>query len=289
MKSATIATGQLAYIDRGAGQPVLLIHGFPLDHTMWDAQIDALSEHSLVIAPDLRGFGQSPLGGADPERGISMDRYADDLAELLDAITPAIQEPIVVVGFSMGGYIAWQFVRKYPERVRALVQCDTRAAADSDEARAGRLKMAEKVAEWGSARIAEMMGPKLIAPRSFETKPEVVAAVRAVVERTSPAGIAAAQLGMAARPDMIDFLPQIKVPTLVVVGAEDAISPPTEMQSVAEKIPNAKFVIIPESGHMTTMENPTAVSGALLRFVKGLSISKSPSGSLPSTGRVREG
>jgi len=267
MKSATISTGQLAYVDRGAGQPVLLIHGFPLDHTMWDAQIDALVEHARVIAPDLRGFGQSPLGSADSERGISMERYAGDLAELLDAITPTIQEPIVLVGFSMGGYIAWQFVRKFPERLRALVQCDTRAAADSDEARAGRLKMAEKVAEWGSARIAEMMGPKLIAPRSFETKPEVVAAVRAVVERTSPAGIAAAQLGMAARPDMIDFLPQIKVPTLVVVGAEDAISPPIEMQSIAEKISNAKFVIIPESGHMTTMENPHAVTQTLVAFI----------------------
>src|SRR6476620_1762057 len=100
MKSATISTGQLAYVDRGTGQPVLLIHGFPLDHTMWDAQIDALAEHARVIAPDLRGFGQSPLGSADSERGISMERYAGDLAELLDAITPTIQEPIVLVGFS---------------------------------------------------------------------------------------------------------------------------------------------------------------------------------------------
>lgn len=270
MKSATISTGQLAYVDRGAGQPVLLVHGFPLDYTMWDAQIDALADHARVIAPDLRGFGQSPLGSADPEHGISMERYADDLVELLDAIKPVIDVPIVLVGFSMGGYIAWQFVRKYPERLQALVQCDTRAAADSDEARAGRLKMAEKVAEWGSARIAEMMGPKLIAPRSFETKPEVVSAVRAVVERTSPAGIAAAQLGMAARPDMTGFLPQIKVPTLVVVGAQDAISPPTEMQSIAEKIPNGKFVVVPDSGHMTPMENPAAVNQALLTFVKDL-------------------
>jgi pimeloyl-ACP methyl ester carboxylesterase len=270
MKSAAISTGQLAYIDRGAGQSILLVHGFPLDHTMWDAQIEALAEHARIIAPDLRGFGQSPLGSADPERGISMERYADDLAELLDAITPAITEPIIFVGFSMGGYIAWQFVRKYRKRLRAFVQCDTRAAADSEEARAGRLKMAEKVAEWGSARIAEMMGPKLIAPRSFETKPQVVAAVRAVVERTSPAGIAAAQLGMAARPDMTGFLPQIQVQTLVVVGAEDAISPPAEMQSIAEKIPRANFVVIPDAGHMTTMENPNAVNQALVTFIDSL-------------------
>ncbi len=270
MNSVKISTGQLAYIDRGAGLPVLLVHGFPLDHTMWDGQIEALAEHAWVIAPDLRGFGQSPLGALDPARGISMERYADDLGELLDAIGPAVKEPIVLVGFSMGGYIAWQFVRKYPERVRALVQCDTRAVADSEEGRAGRLKMAEKVAEWGSARIAEMMGPKLIAPQSFETKPEVVAAVRAVVERTSPAGIAAAQRGMAARPDMTSFLPQIHVPTLVLVGAEDAISPPSEMQVIADKIPNAEFVVIPDAGHMTTMENPEAVNQALLAFIESL-------------------
>jgi len=270
MNSATISTGQLAYVDRGAGPSVLLIHGFPLDHTMWQAQIEALSAHTRVIAPDLRGFGQSPLGAVDPARGISMDGYADDLAELLDAIVPAVNEPVVLVGFSMGGYVAWQFVRKYPQRVRALVQCDTRAAADSEEGRASRLKMAEKVAEWGSARIAEMMGPKLIAPQSFETKPNVVAEVRAVVERTSPAGIAAAQLGMAARPDMTDFLPQIQMPTLVIVGSEDAISPPAEMRSIAAGIPNAKFVVIPDAGHMTTMENPDPVNQALLAFITSL-------------------
>ena len=167
MKSANLSTGELVYIDRGAGQPVLLVHGFPLDHTMWNAQIDTLSERVRVIAPDLRGFGDSPLGAADPDRGISMERYADDLAELLDALNPAINQPIILVGFSMGGYVAWQFVRKYPARLRALVQCDTRAIADSEEARAGRLKMAENVAEWGAGRVAEMMGPKLFAPGTF--------------------------------------------------------------------------------------------------------------------------
>ena len=116
-----------------------------------------------MIAPDLRGFGQSPLGDVDPQRGISMEQYADDLAELLDALNRST-EPIVLVGFSMGGYIAWQFVRKYASRLRALVQCDTRAVADTDEARAGRIKMAENVAEWGSGRVAEMMGPKLFRP-----------------------------------------------------------------------------------------------------------------------------
>jgi 3-oxoadipate enol-lactonase len=265
MQRAALSSVELAYVDRGAGSPVLLAHGFPLDHTMWSAQIDALADRCRVIAPDLRGFGQSSLAKGDAERGVSMERYADDLAELLDAL--GVGEPIVLVGFSMGGYIAWQFVRNYASRLRALVQCDTKAAADTQEARAGRLKMAEKVAEWGSSRVAEMMGPKLFAARTFETKPDVVAAIRRIVERTSPAAIAAAQRGMAARPDMTSFLPNIKLPTLVVGGAEDAISPPQEMRAIAAAIPNAQFFEIPNAGHMTTMENAQAVNSALLEFV----------------------
>jgi pimeloyl-ACP methyl ester carboxylesterase len=195
-----------------------------------------------------------------------MERYADDLVELLDAL--AIRDPVVLVGFSMGGYVAWQFVRKYAARLRALVQCDTRAAADTDEARAGRLKMADHAAEWGSGRVAEMMGPKLFAPGTFESKPEVVAAVRSVVERTSPSAIATAQRGMAARPDITSLLPAIKLPTLLIVGAEDAISTPQEMRTIAEAMPHAKFVEIPAAGHMTTMESPTAVNEAVLQFLK---------------------
>jgi 3-oxoadipate enol-lactonase len=268
MQRATLSNVELAYVDRGTGPPVLLVHGFPLDNTMWAAQIDVLAEHSRVIAPDLRGFGQSSLGDVDPNHGISMERYGDDLAELLTAID--IREPIVLVGFSMGGYIAWQFMRKHSARLRALIQCDTRAAADTDEARAGRLKMAEHVAEWGSTRVAEMMGPKLLAPRTFETKPEIVAAVRSVVEHTLPAAIAAAQRGMADRPDMTGLLPTINLPTLVLVGAEDQLTPPAEMKAVAAAIPNAQYVEIPSAGHMTTMENPPAVNDALLRFITSL-------------------
>jgi len=265
MPTAALSTVELAYIDRGAGTPVVLLHGFPLDHTMWSAQIDALAERCRVIAPDLRGFGQSSLGNADPERGVSMEQYADDLAELLDALS--IGEPIVLVGFSMGGYIAWQFVRKYASRLRALVQCDTKAAADTDEARAVRLKMADNIFEWGAARVAEIMGPKLLAARTFESKPEVVDAVRRTVARTSPAAIAAAQRGMAARPDMTSFLPQIRVPTLILVGAEDGISPAHEMRTIAAAIPHAEFAEIPEAGHMTPMENPAAVNKALIGFL----------------------
>lgn len=269
MNIAHLSRGDLAYIDRGQGLPVLLVHGFPLDHTMWSAQIEALSPLHRVIAPDLRGFGQSPLGEGDPQRSISMEEYADELNELLDLL--GIAEPIVLVGFSMGGYIAWQFVRKHAERLCALVQCDTRAAADTEEGRAGRLKMAEKIAEWGSARVAEMMGPKLFSAIGLDSKPQLMAELRRVVSRTSPAGIAAAQRGMAARLDVTDMLPTIQVPTLVVVGADDVISTSQEMRTIAAAIPSATFVEIPAAGHMTTLENPAAVNDVLTAFLKELS------------------
>jgi pimeloyl-ACP methyl ester carboxylesterase len=270
MKTAKISTGTLSYIERGAGQPVLLVHGFPLDYTMWDAQIESISKHARVIAPDLRGFGQSPLGPVDPTHGITMERYADDLAEFLAELNLGADQPIVFVGLSMGGYIAWQFVRKYASRLRALILLDTRSLADTEEARAGRLKMAENVAEWGSGRVAEMLGPKLVAPDAFKTKPAIVTDLRRVVEGTSPAAIAAAQRGLAARLDMTSYLPQIKVPTLVIVGDQDAISPPAEMKAIANAIPNAEFVVIPDSGHMTTMENPEAVNLAITEFLSTL-------------------
>ncbi|MEX2316234.1 MAG: alpha/beta fold hydrolase [Pirellulales bacterium] len=265
MNSVKISTTTLAYVDQGRGTPILLVHGFPLDHTMWDAQIAALSSSFRVLAPDLRGFGQSPLGQANPKSGITMEQYADDLAEFVAALS--ISEPFVLAGFSMGGYISWPFVRKHAGRLRGLVLCDTRAAADNDEGRAGRIKMADNVAEWGSGRVAEIMGPRLFSPRTFENRPDLIATVRKVVERTPPAAIAAAQRGMAARPDVRGMLPKIAVPTLVIVGAEDVISTRDEMKSIAAAIPNAKFVEIPAAGHMTTMENPEAVNAALAEFL----------------------
>jgi pimeloyl-ACP methyl ester carboxylesterase len=268
MKRARLSEVELAYVDRGSGVPVLLVHGFPLDHTMWDSQIETLADRCRVIAPDLRGFGSSTLADGDAENGVLMDRYADDLAELLNAIQ--VREPVVLVGFSMGGYVAWQFLRKHRDRVRALVQCDTKAAADTEDARDTRLRMAENVAEWGSARIAEMTGPKLLASGSFETQRNVVEEVRRLIERSSPAAIAAAQRGMAARPDMTSYLAGIDVPTLIIVGAADAISPPEEMRQIADAIPTAEYIEIPASGHMTTMANPEAVNEALRSFVAKL-------------------
>lgn len=250
---------------------MLLVHGFPLDHSMWQKQIETLSRHYRVIAPDLRGFGRSPLAASDADAeqmaagGRTMRDYADDLAALLDAL--GVEEPITFAGFSMGGYIAWQFWRNYAQRMGALVLCDTRAAADDEPARAGRLEVAEHVAQWGSARVADTMLPKLFTTATLRERPVVVEPVRAVISATDPRAIAAAQRGMAERPDVTEWLPQIDLPALVIVGRQDAISPLEEMRSIARMLPRGELTVVPNAGHMAPVENPEAVNTALERFL----------------------
>lgn len=270
MKTVKLSQTTMAYVDEGRGVPVVLLHGFPLDHTMWNAQIKALASHARVIAPDLRGFGDTPLATGDADRGVSMEAHAADVAELLDAID--VREPVVLAGFSMGGYIAWQFVRQHGHRLRALIQCDTRAKADTEEARAGRIKMAEAVVNEGASLAAKAMEPKLFRKAAAQEQPDVIAAIRATMERQVPAAIAAAQRGMAARPDVTEMLPHITVPTLVLVGAEDVISTPAEMKEIADAIPGSEYVVIPNSGHMTTVENSAATSAALAKFVEAAAL-----------------
>lgn len=274
MKNCQLRDITISYEEQGQGRPVLLVHGFPLDHSMWDAQMKALAREYRVIAPDLRGFGQSPLAASESEaddraaRGFAMEDYANDLAALLDAVQ--IEEPIVFAGFSMGGYVAWQFWRRHRSKVKAMVLCDTRAIADTDEARNGRLEMAQHVGQWGSSRVAETMLPKLFAPRSFSENAGAVAATRQVIESTDPRAIAAAQRGMAARPDVTDWLDEIDVPALVLVGEHDAISRVEEMQAVAAAMPQAHFKVIPNAGHMAPLENADAVNAAMLQFFRSL-------------------
>lgn len=247
---------------------VLLVHGFPLDHSMWGAQASALAESCRVIAPDLRGYGQTTLGDVGDPPTASMEQYANDLMEMLDKL--GVTEPVVYVGFSMGGYTAWQALRNHPQRIRALVLCDTRADADADEARKMRLKMARHVHEWGAERVAEAMLPKLFAASSLDSEHPMIAHTREVISSSQPAAIAAAQRGMAARPDVRDELPNIKIPTLAIVGEEDALSTPEIVRAMAAAIPGAQLEVIPAAGHMAPVEQPDAVSAALLRFVERL-------------------
>ena len=256
----------------GDGPPIVLGHGFPWSHAMWLPQIQALEKSHRVIAPDLRGFGKSSfIGGAgtnplsDPR--VSMEEFADDIHALLTALD--VDGPVTFCGLSMGGYVGWQFWRKYPERVARLVVCDSRAVADTPDAAKGRSELAKRALKEGPGPVAAAMLSKLLAPDTLANKPDVVDDVRHMIFQASRQGIAAALAGMAARPAATDLLPGITVPTLLIVGEQDAISTVDEMRGMSEKIPGAKLEIIPAAGHMTTIENPAAFNAALMGFLGG--------------------
>ena len=257
--------------DQGSGPPIVLLHGFPLDHLMWQGQVETLRSHFRVVAPDLRGFGHSTLTDSDVELGVSMDRYAADIVALLDWLE--IAEPALVVGFSMGGYAAWQLALRWPDRLRGLVLCDTRAAADSDEARANRLKMAEAAMQAGNSSPALVMLAKLLAAETHTDRPDIVEATRAMIQRQTAEAVAAAQRGMARREDVTGRLREVVCPTLCIVGVEDAISTPQDMHQIAAllaeaKSPDVRLVEIESAGHMTPLENPAAVTEAIANFAR---------------------
>ena len=262
---------RLACEDVGSGPPIVLLHGFPLDHTMWNAQIAALQKRFRVIAPDLRGFGASQLADGDAENGVGMERYAADLVALLDWLQ--VKEPVVLAGLSMGGYVAWQAVLRWPERFRGLIPCDTRAVADADEPRAARFKMAEAAMQAGNSSPALVMIPKLLGAETREQRPEIELLLRAIIERQTAEAVAAAQRGMARREDVRGKLDTITAHSLCIVGVEDVISPPAEMHEIAALLAKSgdddvALVEIEHSGHMTTMENPAAVTAAIAAFAK---------------------
>jgi pimeloyl-ACP methyl ester carboxylesterase len=256
---------RLAYSDDGPGPAVVLLHGFPLSRAMWVEQLSGIGSIYRVIAPDLRGHGESPA----PEGVYTMDEMADDVVELLDSLS--ISQPIVLGGLSMGGYVALSLVVRYPDRVRGLMLFDTRAGADTPEAAQNREASARAVLVKDSAKdVVDAMIPKLFDPITLEQRPERVEPLRAVMESNTPRGIAGALRGMAIRPDRRAELPGIQVPTLVLVGEHDLITPPAEAKALAAAIPNAQLEVIPESGHMAPYENPAAANSVILRFLKSL-------------------
>jgi len=252
--------GELAVCEAGSGETLVFLHGFPLDHTMWREQIAEFRSRGRVIAPDLRGFGKSP-----PASPLSIESMADDTAAILDAL--GVREPIVLCGLSMGGYVAFQFWRKHRERVRALVLCDTRAVADTPEAAQGRREQIGRVGSEGVQPMADAMIGKLFAPRTLDQQTELVKRMRETMLAANPTGVVAALEALATRPDVSDYLPKITCPTLVVVGEHDAISPVAEMRTLAAAIPDAEFVVLEDSGHMSPLENPRAFNAALDGFL----------------------
>ena len=267
----TAAGIPISYSQAGNGPPLLLVHGFPLDHAMWNEQVDEFAATHQVIAPDLRGFGGTPLSAGEVDTdsvAVSMRQFADDLAALLDALQ--VTEPVVLCGLSMGGYIAWQFAQHHRDRLAALICCDTRARADTAEVAANRLDVAQRVLVSGSELLAGAMSMKLVADGTASSHPEIVAQVREMILRAPPAGIAAAQRGMAARPDMTDLLSGFDLPTLLVVGESDEISPPEEMREIAAAMPLATLVEVADAGHMSPLEQPAAVNSAIVEFLATL-------------------
>ncbi len=261
MPTISLSDISLNCIDAGDGPAILFAHGFPLDHSMWRHQLDEFAATHRVIAPDLRGFGRS---GVTPGT-VSMEQLADDLAALLDEL--GVTEPVVFCGLSMGGYIGWQFFRRHRHRLRALVQCDTRAIADTPEGVANREKLARLVLENGTEPVAAAMLPNLFAEPTTPARQAAIEETRQAVLRTSPEGIAAASLGMSVRPDVTADLPSINVPTLLIVGEDDRISTVEEMRGIADAIPSAELSVISDAGHMSPLENPSAVNAAIRSFL----------------------
>lgn len=279
----TLHFRQSAPRDSGHAGTIVFVHGFPFTGEAWADQLGALPDGWRGIAPDLRGFGATDihavagevptgrkLGGRiarDDEPVLTMTCFARDLAELIDAEADG---EAVVCGLSMGGYAAFELWRRHPDRVRALVLADTRASADDDEGRENRYRMAQTVRKDGMEPVARAMTPSLLSEKTRQDAPDVVARVRDMILRTPPRTAIAALAGMAARHDATDELPTISVPTLVIAGEHDALTPPEHARVMTDAIPDASIDVIPDAGHLSNMERPAAFNRALASFLTGL-------------------
>jgi 3-oxoadipate enol-lactonase len=255
---------QLSYDDVGADLPIVFVHAFPLDRSMWAPQVGALVRQGRCIAPDLRGFGTSP-----PAPPYSMDQYADDVAALLEALGA---RPAVVVGVSMGGYIAFALWRRHRATVRALVLADTRAGADTDEGREKRRRLIEVARSRGSGTVAEMQIGSMVGETTRQRRPEVVETVRAMMAAAPVEGIVGALEAMMARPDSTPTLATIAVPTLIVVGEEDTLTPPADAQAMHAQIRGSRLEVIAQAGHICNLERPAAFTHIVSEFVEGVAL-----------------
>jgi pimeloyl-ACP methyl ester carboxylesterase len=254
---------EMAYDMEGSGLPVVLLHGYPFNRSMWREQREALGANYRVITPDLRGLGETE-GTDETAPTIEMAR---DVAELLDHLRI---DRAVLGGLSMGGYVALAFVRRFPLRVRALVLADTRPQADTDEARQAREEQARKILEQGMSAISDDFLKKVLAPETFEERPEVVARVREMILNTKPEGAAAALRGMAERSDQTHFLPNILAPTLVLVGSQDKLTPPADAELMHREIRGSRLEIIEGAAHVSNVERPAEFNRALTEFLRAL-------------------
>jgi len=264
MPTGTRRGGGFAWREAGAGERVLLLlHGFPFHSAMWRPQLESPAPGWRYVAPDLRGFGDA---AAAPER-LGMDDAAGDALALLDHLEIG---QAVVGGLSMGGYIAFALLRRAPGRVRGLVLADTRAEADTAEARRGREDRAAAVLEGGTADLMKTMLPTLLSSFTMDRRPAVVEEVGSQLAAAAPAAVAAALRGMADRPDSTPLLRSIHVPTQVIAGADDRITPAGEARMMARAIPGARFDLIEDAGHLSNLEQPADFNAVLKGFLAGV-------------------
>ena len=245
---------QLAYTDEGQGATLLFVHGFPLSRGTWSKQVDAFKSSHRVIAPDLRGLGESEAT-AGP---VSMIRFAEDLYALIQHLHAG---PIILAGHSMGGYVALAFAKAYPQALRGLVLVGTKAGADTPEGAATRRATAEKVRENGASVVVDAMVSKMLS--ASNTDAAMAASVRGFMASSKPEGVIGALLGMAERPDAGAWLREIRVPTLVIAGLDDTIIPSSESEALAKAIPGAQLKLIPKAGHLVAFEQASNFNGAL--------------------------
>lgn len=260
MPTAQINDFPMHYLDLGVGTPLVLLHGFPLDSRIFKHQADAFKDRYRVIAPDLRGFGQSTA-----TTPFSLNQLADDVHLLLQQIGAS---PCILGGLSMGGYVAQSYIRKYPADVKALILFNTKSESDNEQQQQGRNKMIESVRYGGSRVVAEQMLPNMLGPKTKETNPALVAEVTGIMQACPALTIEHALEALRDRDDHRSTLPQIKVPSLIITGESDAISGPSIMQPIAKAIPGSAYQVIPNAGHLSTLENPSAVNAVLEAFLK---------------------
>lgn len=251
----------VAYDVQGDGVPILFIHGFPLDRTVW-RQVMATLTGWRRIAPDLRGLGLSDV----PDH-YSMAEYADDLAALLDALNAP---KAVICGLSMGGYVAFEILRRHRSRVRGLILCNTRAEGDTEDGKRRRNDMIDLVKREGAAALADVMVPQLLAPTSVTAMPPVVQHLRTMIAGNPPAGVIGAIEAMRERPDSTPLLPTIDLPTLVIAGRDDQLIAPAASRKLADAVPGAQFTLIPDAGHLCPLEQPVATSRVIAEFLEAI-------------------
>lgn len=254
----------IAVADRGVGFPLLFIHGYPLNRRIWEPQLDALAGMARLIAPDLRGHGES-----DAVVGpYSMDLLADDCHAILEAT--GVAGPVVLCGLSMGGYVAFAFHRKYPERVAGLILAATRSGEDSPEGKANRDKAADLARRSGPSAITESMLPKMLSPKTYVQRPELVQRVGEIMQQTSLEGILGDLMGMKSRQDSTPTLSLVEKPTLILHGSDDQLIPPGEAVAMQKAISGARLQLLPDAGHLLNMEQPQQFNQAVREFLQEL-------------------